>query len=247
MNRVQHQSERPPDPAVTLVLLRHGLTASTGSTLAGRAPGLHLDDRGTAQAKDVARRLADIDLTAVVSSPLERCRETAGTVAAAGGHDVVADDRLIEVDYGAWTGRRLTELAEESLWRVVQSHPAAARFPGGESLAEMSSRAIAAVRDWNGRLSQDGTSAVYLVCSHGDVIKAIVADALGLHLDQFQRVQVDPCSLTVVRYTAVRSFVLRLNDVGEDNVASLLPDPADRSGDATVGGGAGTGGQESPR
>ncbi|MBB4932078.1 putative phosphoglycerate mutase [Lipingzhangella halophila] len=245
---MQSTAERPPDPVVTLILLRHGLTERTGSTLAGRAPGLHLDDRGTAQAKDVARRLAGIDLTAVVSSPLERCRETAHTVAAASGREVVVDDRFLECDYGDWTGRSLKDLAEEPLWRVVQAHPAAARFPGGESLAEMSNRAVAAVRDWNDHLVHTtSTGPVYLVCSHGDVIKAIVADALGLHLDQFQRLQVDPCSLTAVRYTSVRPFVLRLNDVGDGNAAALLPDPGDASGDAAVGGGAGAATEESPR
>ncbi|RNL85123.1 MSMEG_4193 family putative phosphomutase [Halostreptopolyspora alba] len=238
-------ADRSSDPVVTLILLRHGLTASTGSTLSGRTPGLHLDDRGTAQAKDVARRLTGIDLTAIVSSPLERCQETAGEVAAVSGRELVTDERFAEVDYGEWTGRRLEDLAAEPLWRVVQAHPSAARFPGGESLAGMSSRAVAAVRDWNERLAAT-TSPAYLVCSHGDVIKAVVADALGLHLDQFQRLQIDPCSLTAVRYTTVRPFVTRLNDVGDDDARALLPDPTDTSGDATVGGGAGAGSAESP-
>ncbi|WP_046471908.1 MSMEG_4193 family putative phosphomutase [Allosalinactinospora lopnorensis] len=247
---MQSQADRPPEPVVTLLLVRHGLTEQTGSVLAGRAPGLHLDVRGTAQAKDLARRLSGLDLSAVVSSPLERCRETTAALAAADGREVVVDDRFVECDYGEWTGRRLADLAGEPLWRVVQTHPAAARFPSGEGMAEMSYRAVAAVRDWNARLARVRSAPAYLVCSHGDVIKAIVADALGLHLDQFQRVQVDPCSLTVIRYTSTRPFLVRLNDVGESNTAAgLVPDPAAVGGDAAVGGGAGAGAQtgESPR
>ncbi|MDA8369480.1 MAG: MSMEG_4193 family putative phosphomutase [Nocardiopsaceae bacterium] len=235
MGTPQHHT--PPDPVVTLLLVRHGLTELTGSTLAGRSPGLHLDDRGRRQAAEVAGRLAGLDLAGVVSSPLERCRETAAAIAE--GREVTVDERFTECDYGDWTGRRLTDLAEEPLWRVVQAHPSAAAFPGGESLAGMAHRAVSAVRDWNERLLRDGrANPAYVVCSHGDVIKAIVADALGLHLDQFQRIQADPCSLTAIRYTRTRPFVARLNDVG-GSVADLLPDPAQASGDAVVGGGAG--------
>lgn len=159
------------------------------------------------------------------------------------------DERFGEVGYGEWTGRRLEDLAKEPLWRVVQAHPSAAVFPGGESLAAMQHRAVAAVRDWNARL---GEKAVYLVCSHGDVIKAIVADALGLHLDQFQRITADPASLTVIRYTPLRPFVIRMNDVGGD-MRNILPAESTNGGavdqdgggditesDAAVGGGAGT-------
>ncbi|GAA4896568.1 MSMEG_4193 family putative phosphomutase [Streptomonospora salina] len=231
--------ERPePDPVATLLLVRHGLTASTGATLTGRSPGVHLDERGRAQADGLARRLGGLDLDAVVSSPLERCQETAGAIAAAAGREVTTDERFVEVDYGSWTGRRLGDLAGEPLWRTVQAHPSAARFPDGESLSAMSARAVAAVREWNDRLTAGAAGPVYVVCSHGDVIKAITADALGLHLDQFQRVQADPCSLTAVRYTSVRPFVVRLNDVG-GSVEGLVPAPDQTPGDAAVGGGAG--------
>ncbi|RCV52420.1 histidine phosphatase family protein [Marinitenerispora sediminis] len=224
----------------TLLLVRHGLTPLTGGSLAGWTPGVHLDERGRAQARDLARRLAPLDLAAVVTSPLERCRETAEAVVGANPEAPapVIDDRFGECDYGEWTGRTLRELAEEPLWRVVQAHPSAARFPGGESLAETAHRAVAAVRDWNARLLAEHEHPVYLVCSHGDVIKAVVADALGLHLDQFQRVTADPCSLTAIRYTETRPFLLRANDVG-GSVAGLAPTPADTSADAAVGGGAG--------
>jgi len=226
----------------TLLLVRHGLTELTGSVLAGWTPELHLDDRGRAQAAAVAARLAGLPLDALVSSPLERCRETAEAVAAVtGAEKVEIDERFGEVHYGDWTGRPLAELVKEPLWPAVQAHPSAVCFPGedGEALAAAQHRAVTAVRDWNARLGPD---AAYLVCSHGDIIKAIVADALGLHLDQFQRIQADPASLTVIRYTALRPFVVRLNDMGGP-VEGLIPEPhadgPDRGdSDAVVGGGA---------
>jgi probable phosphomutase (TIGR03848 family) len=244
---------------VTLVLLvRHGLTAGTGSVLTGRMPGIGLDDRGRDQAAAVAARLADVPLDAIISSPLQRCRETAAAIAAArsAGLDpatppngsqvaVTKDDRFAEVAYGDWTGKPIKRLAKEPLWRVVQAHPSAVRFPGpdGESLPGVQERAVAAIRDWNERLGPKG---VYLVCSHGDVIKSIIADSLGMHLDMFQRIQVDPCSLSVIRYTPLRPFVMRMNDTG----AALSSRKAEAGGagagqgereeeDAVVGGGAG--------
>ncbi|MFC3995900.1 MSMEG_4193 family putative phosphomutase [Nocardiopsis sediminis] len=229
----------PPEPVATLLLIRHGLTELTGSILAGRRPGLHLDARGRGQAAALAERLAKVPLAALVTSPLERCQETAQALAgAAGGREIITDARFSECDYGDWTGRTLSDLAAEPLWRVVQTHPSAAVFPSGEGLAAMAQRAVAAVRDWNARLTAADPAPVYAVVSHGDVIKAIVADALGLHLDQFQRIQADPCSLTVIRYTRTRPFVMRLNDTG-GQVDGLVPTPADASGDAAVGGGAG--------
>jgi probable phosphoglycerate mutase len=228
----------------TVLLVRHGLTASTGELLTGWTPGIPLDDRGLAQATALAARLAPLPLDAIVASPLERCQQTAAVIAR--GRDGVAiatDDRVGECRYGDWTGQPLKKLAEEKLWRVVQAHPSAVTFPGpdGESMPQMQHRAVTAIRDWNARLGEDAT---YLVCSHGDVIKAIVADALGLHLDQYQRIQADPCSLTVIRYTPLRPFVLRMNDRG-GAVEDLLPKPADESAsdeaasDAAVGGGSG--------
>jgi probable phosphomutase (TIGR03848 family) len=266
---------------MTVVLIvRHGLTSSTGKALTGWLPGIALDDRGQAQAAAVASRLAQLPLAAIVSSPLERCVQTAsiiaaghsGAVAAAnGGSDADAaaesaaggpasangqvagqaspiavqlDDRLGECRYGDWTGQPLRKLARDPLWRVVQAHPSAVRFPGpaGETMTGMQQRAVAAVRDWNARL---GPGAAYLVCSHGDVIKAILADALGMHLDMSQRIQVDPCSLSVVRYTPLRPFVLAMNDTGAGATALagyVRPAAAARpaaQADAQVGGGAG--------
>jgi probable phosphomutase (TIGR03848 family) len=230
----------------TVILLRHGrTTANTGGVLAGWTPGVQLDDTGRQQVQAVADRLAKVPLAAVVSSPLERCRETADLVAAGRDLDVQADDRLGEARYGDWTGRPIKELAKDPLWTVVQQHPSGAVFPGpeGEGLAQTQARAVAAVRDWNARLGQD---AVWLACSHGDVIKAVLADALGLHLDQFQRIVVDPASISVITYTGTRPFVQRMNDTGGD-VAALLPPPKRRrrravaASDAVVGGGAGPG------
>jgi len=224
----------------TVLLVRHGLTATTGHVLTGWTPGIPLDDRGQAQAAALAARLAPLPLAAIVSSPLERCAQTAGVIATGrDGQQVVTDDRVGECRYGDWTGRPLAELAKEPLWPVVQNHPSAVRFPGpdGESMLDMQHRAVSAIRDWNERLGKDAT---YLVCSHGDVIKAIVTDALGLHLDQCQRIVADPCSLTVINYTPLRPFVLRLNDTG-GGVADLLPRPAaSDSSDAVIGGGAGS-------
>jgi probable phosphomutase (TIGR03848 family) len=230
---------------MTLVLIvRHGLTSSTGKALTGWMPGISLDDRGQAQAAAVAARLAQIPLAAIVSSPLERCVQTA-TVIAAGQPDdaqVQTEDRLGECKYGDWTGQPLRKLAKDPLWKVVQAHPSAVTFPGpeGEAMTAMQQRAVAAVRDWNARL---GTEATYLICSHGDVIKAILADALGMHLDMSQRIQVDPCSLSVIRYTALRPFVLRMNDTGTDtaSLAGLARKPAAgaKDADAQIGGGAG--------
>ncbi|GAA3203835.1 MSMEG_4193 family putative phosphomutase [Actinocorallia longicatena] len=221
----------------TVLLVRHGLTAKTGPILTGWMPGVPLDERGRAQAAAAGRRLAGVPLSLVVSSPLERCIETAQALL--DGRDGLdkpeIDDRFGEVRYGDWTGRELKDLAAEPLWKVVQNHPSAVTFPGedGESLATAQHRAVTAVRDWNARL---GGEAVYAVCSHGDIIKSIIADALGLHLDQFQRIQVDPASVTVIRYTETRPFLVRMNDCGGD-VKGLIP-PNQGDGDAAVGGGA---------
>ena len=229
-----------------VLIVRHGLTATTGKALTGWLPGISLDDRGRAQAEAVGARLAQIPLAAVVSSPLERCVQTATAIASAQADpmQVLTEDRLGECKYGDWTGQPLRKLSHDPLWRVVQAHPSAVTFPGpdGESMSGMQQRAVTAVRDWNEKLGKDAT---YLICSHGDVIKAILADALGMHLDMSQRIQVDPCSLSIIRYTTLRPFVLRVNDTGTDAaaLAGLVrkpgPAPAGSDADAQIGGGAG--------
>jgi probable phosphomutase (TIGR03848 family) len=230
----------------TVLLVRHGRsTANTDGVLAGRTPGVALDETGVRQAQAVAARLAALPLAAVVSSPLERCRETAEPIAASLRRplEVSIDDRFVECGYGDWTGRQLKQLAKEKLWKVVQGHPSAAAFPGGESLRDMQVRAVDAVREWDARLAADhGAEALWVAVSHADVLKAIIADALGAHLDQFQRIVVDPASVSVVSYTPLRPFVVRVNDLGD--LSALAPRRRRRrrtapSSDATVGGGAG--------
>jgi probable phosphomutase (TIGR03848 family) len=233
----------------TLILLRHGRSsANTSGVLAGRTPGVRLDDTGTGQAWALAQRLKIVPLAAVVSSPMERCQQTVAPVLAGRNLTMEVDDALAEVDYGAWTGRELRTLGKEPLWRVVQQHPSAAVFPGGEGLAGMQARAVAAVRRHEARLAAEhGPNTVWLACSHGDVIKSVLADALGVHLDSFQRIVVDPCSISVVHYTETRPFVSRVNDIGGD-VSGLVPPPVKRgrrrrppapSSDAVVGGSTG--------
>lgn len=235
----------------TVILARHGrTTANATGVLAGRSRGVHLDDHGLEQARAAAQRLAALPLAAVVTSPLERCRETAREIGRAQPQDLrpVSDRGLLECDYGAWTGRELKVLAKEDLWKTVQAHPSAAVFPEGESMAAMAQRGVASVRRWDARIcAEHGPDAVWVAVSHGDVIKAILADALGMHLDAFQRIVVDPASLSVVRYTPLRPFVVSLNSTVGD-LAHLKP-PARRSrrrkvsSDAAVGGGAGGGGR----
>jgi probable phosphomutase (TIGR03848 family) len=245
----------------TVLLVRHGRTAAnTSGVLAGWTPGIGLDDHGRGQAEALATRIAaaGIEVRRVVSSPLQRCQETAAIVvaAAAAGIPVEEDERLGEARYGSWTGRKLADLAKEDLWRVVQDQPSAVRFPDGdeypgESMAQMQSRALDAVRSLDAEVEKaHGADAVWVAVSHGDVIKAVLADAAGAHLDQFQRIQVDPASVSVVRYTSRRPFLLRSNDTGGDlDPLKPRPKPATPAegeeptdaGDAAVGGGAGGG------
>jgi probable phosphomutase (TIGR03848 family) len=235
----------------TVLLVRHGRTAANGAgVLAGWSEGVGLDETGRSQVAALAARVAALPLTTLVTSPLQRCAETADLLV--GARESVerhVDERLGEVRYGDWQGRELKKLAKEPLWRVVQTHPSAMTFPGedGEAMRDMQTRAVAAVREWNARLGDD---AVYVVVSHGDVIKAVLADALGVHLDHFQRIVVDPASVSIVTYTPLRPFVVRVNDVGGD-LSAFAPrkrrggkrpgrTPKRSSSDAAVGGGSGS-------
>ncbi|MFV0130708.1 histidine phosphatase family protein [Streptomyces sp. HMX112] len=225
----------------TLILVRHGRsTANTAGILAGWTPGVSLDERGAAQAAALPARLAGVPVAAAVSSPLDRCLETLQPLLAARpGLPLHTDERIGECHYGDWSGRKLAELTDEPLMDVVQAHPSAAAFPGGESMRAMQTRAVAAVREWNARVeAEHGEDAVYLMCSHGDIIKSLVADALGMHLDLFQRIHVDPCSVTAIRYTRLRPFLVRLGDTGD--FGALMPrEETGGGGTAEVGGGAG--------
>lgn len=234
----------------TVVLIRHGRTsANTAGTLAGRTPGVELDEVGRRQAEELGTRLAGVPLAAMITSPLRRCRQTAQAVLAArcAAPALQIDQALIECGYGEWTGRSLSTLSKEKLWSTVQHQPSAVRFPGGEAMTEMAARAVGAVRGWDARLgAEHGTGTVWAAVSHGDVIKAILADALGMHLDSFQRILVDPASVSIIRYTDQRPYVITVNSTGAD-LGQLLATPTRRTrrrsppgAQASVGGGLGT-------
>jgi probable phosphomutase (TIGR03848 family) len=216
----------------TVILLRHGRSsANAAGVLAGRSPGVELDETGRGQAEKVVARLDGVPLAAIVCSPMTRCQQTVAPLAAARELTPIIEPGLSEVDYGSWTGSELKSLAKEDLWKVVQAHPSAAVFPEGEGLAAMQARAVAAIRKHDAAIAAEhGPRAVWLVCSHGDPIKSVLADALAVHLDNFQRIVVDTCSISVISYTPTRPFVARVNDVGGD-VASLIPPPEKKDGD----------------
>lgn len=230
-----------------VLLVRHGrTTANASGVLAGQSNGVHVDDVGRAQVRALAERLRPVPVAALISSPLERCLQTAELLGEQrDGLPVQVEDGLIECGYGEWTGRPIKELRRLRLWRVVQSHPSGTVFPGpdGESLREVQARAVDAIRSWDSRVeAQHGPDAITVAVSHADVIKAVVADAIGLHLDLFQRLVIDPASVTIVRYTEVRPFLVRLNDTGGD-LSGFRPKKRRRraTSDAVVGGGAGVG------
>ena len=234
----------------TVLLIRHGRTsANTAGLLVGRTSGIELDELGVQQAAELGTRLAGVPLRGIVTSPLRRCRQTAQAVLSGQSNSCVmaVDQRLVECAYGEWTGKSLRELSKDKLWSSVQQQPSAVRFPGGEAMSDMSARAIAAVRDWDARMeAEQGPDAVWAAVSHGDVIKAILADALGMHLDSFQRIVVDPASISIVRYTAARPYLITANSTTVDLAAFLSPPrkkPRSRrtrtSDDAVVGGGPG--------
>ncbi len=198
----------------TLVLfVRHGLTPTTGATLPGRAPGLHLAEAGVEQARRAAERIAAAGgVGAVYASPLERAQQTAAPIARACGLRVRRHAGLNECDFGRWTGRKLAGLRKRPEWATVQRHPSGFRFPGGESFAEMQSRALAAVATIVARHPGQRVVAV----SHADVIKAVAASAMGTPLDLFQRILIDPASVTAVAYGPEGPVVLCVNNTGQD-------------------------------
>jgi probable phosphoglycerate mutase len=200
-------------PPPTLVLfVRHGRTPTTDSVVPGRAPGLHLSDDGRKQAMTVADHLGGrTDVDAVYSSPLERAKETAAPIAKALGLRVRTERGLLEADCGDWTGRSLQALRKRPEWRTVQRYPSGFRFPGGESFAEMQARMSGTIT----RLRDRHPGRTVVAVSHADPIKAAVVDALGMHLDHFQRVAVLPCSVTAVLYTGEGPIVLGVNVVGD--------------------------------
>ena len=208
-------------PAPTLVfLVRHGQTPTTGKTLPGRAKGLHLADKGREQAANVADRIAPLakNVAAVYASPLERTRETAAPIAKAVGRRTRVARGLLEADFGEWTGAELKALTKLSEWKHVQRYPSGFRFPGGESFSEMQVR----INDAVAKLVAAHPGKTVVAVSHADPIKAVVAHAMGTHLDLFQRIVVSPCSVTAILYTADGPVVLCVNSTGRD-LAALAP------------------------
>ncbi len=207
-------------PAPTLALLvRHGQTPTTGSTLPGRAAGLDLAEKGRDQAERAAERLAKLtSIDAVYASPLERTRQTAAPIGRAVGHRVRTNKGLLECDFGEWTGRKLADLRKKKEWETVQRFPSGFRFPGGESFPEMQQRMVTTLD----RLVADHRGRAFVAVSHADPIKAAVAHALGTHLDLFQRIVISPCSVSAILFTPTGPVVLAVNSTGDD-LATLVP------------------------
>jgi probable phosphomutase (TIGR03848 family) len=199
-------------PVVTTVLLvRHGTTPTTGKLLPGRAPGLHLADKGVEQAQRAGARIAELTkVDALYSSPLERARQTAAPIAAATGLKVKVDKGLLECDFGEWTGAELTALMKLPEWRTVQKAPSTFRFPGGESFIEMQVRIVSTLD----RLRAQHPGGTIVCVSHADPIKAAMAHALGTHLDLFQRIVISTCSISGIGYTTDGPIALTVNSTG---------------------------------
>jgi probable phosphoglycerate mutase len=195
-----------------LLLVRHAATPETGKRLTGRLPGVGISPRGAAQAEATARLLAELPIAAVYTSPLRRCRETARIISAPHGLDPVQYRSLIEVDYGSWSGRTLASLRRTKAWRALLSTPSRVTFPGGERLGEVQARGVAACED----LAAGHKDATIVLVSHGDVIKAILAHYLGVPFDLFQRISVDPASVSEIHLPAAGfPRVLRVNHLEE--------------------------------
>lgn len=232
----------------TVLLVRHGRTAANvDGVLAGRSPGVGLDAVGREQVGRAGQRLAVVPLARLVTSPLARCRQTARALAEARDEapEIVVDRGLTECDYGTWQGRALKELADEPMWSTVQTQPSAAVFPGGEAVTTVQARAVEAIRRHDRMVeAEHGPAAVWVAVSHGDVIKAVLGDAYGMHLDLFQRIVVNPASVSIVRYTPARPYVVASNtDAGDLSwLRTQATAPQESDGDdAAVGGGAGPG------
>ncbi|HKJ12521.1 MAG TPA: MSMEG_4193 family putative phosphomutase [Ornithinimicrobium sp.] len=235
-----------------MLLVRHGRTrANAQGILAGWTAGIGLDEHGQRQVERVATRLAGTPVATVMSSPLQRCQETALALVQSqeSPPSLRTVEDLGECRYGGWTGRPLKELATEPLWKDVQTRPSRVRFPdsadfAGESMPQMQQRAVSAVRTIDAEVSErHGPGAIWVAVSHGDVIKAVLADAAGISLDHFQRLLVDPASVSIVRYAREQTFLVRTNDSGSDPVdltALAAAAAASDADHAEVGGGAGT-------
>jgi probable phosphoglycerate mutase len=202
-------SHEPPS-STRLVLARHAVTAQTGPLLSGRAPGIDLSDHGREQAEALGRRLAELPVAAVYASPIERTTQTAEAVARHHDLPVLPLPGVIEADYGEWTGEKLADLAKTDLWKTVQRAPSRARFPNGESLAEMQLRMVSALE----AVVADHVGELIVVVSHADPIKAAIAHYTGVHLDLFQRIVVSPASVTVFELSPHGAAMVKCNDTG---------------------------------
>jgi probable phosphoglycerate mutase len=211
------------------MLVRHAVTAQTGPLLSGRTPGIDLSDRGREQAAALGERLAKLPISIVYASPIERTTQTAAAVAQHHGLEVQALPGVLEADYGEWTGGKIAELAKLDLWKTVQVAPSRARFPGGESIAEMQSRMVGALEE----VIAAHPGELIVVVSHADPIKAAIAHFTGVHLDLFQRVVVSPASVTVFQLGAFGAALVKCNDTG--SLDELVPKPAEESaGESTA-------------
>jgi len=200
------------NPPTTILLVRHGLTPTTGRLLPGRKPGLHLSDDGRKQAEAAAARIGTLKrVSAIYASPLERARETAMPIARVRGLALRIERGLLELDVGRWTGERLDRVSKRPEWSTVQRHPSGFRFPDGESFMEMQAR----MTDTLGRLVERHRGGVIVAVSHADPIKAALAHALGMHLDLFQRLAIAPGSITTIAYAGGPPMVLGVNALAD--------------------------------
>jgi len=198
-----------------LVLIRHAHSeANAAGILSGRLPNVHLSEKGLAQSEQLAVRLGNFPVSNLRISPMERCFETISpwinsiVMPNNPRFEPIVDEELTEVDYGLWSGKKLSILSKNKLWKTVQESPSRMYFPKGEGIAQMQSRAMTSVHE---AVSSKAKGAAVIV-SHGDVIKSIVASALGMHLDEFQRIVIDPASISILDYSTMKPRVLLLND-----------------------------------
>jgi len=198
-----------------LVLIRHAHSeANAAGILSGRLPNVHLSEKGLAQSEQLAVRLGNFPVSNLRISPMERCFETISpwinsiVMPNNPRFEPIIDEELTEVDYGLWSGKKLSILSKNKLWKTVQESPSRMYFPKGEGIAQMQSRAMTSVHQ---AVSSKAKGAAVIV-SHGDVIKSIVASALGMHLDEFQRIVIDPASISILDYSTMKPRVLLLND-----------------------------------
>jgi probable phosphomutase (TIGR03848 family) len=197
------------DPLTRIILIRHGVNDYIAARrLAARLPGVHLNEQGRAQAEALARRLADVPLAAVYSSPLERTVETAQPLAASHGLSVVVVEGIGETDCGEWTGRLVDEVSQTELWRQILVYPSGVRFPGGEGMADVQKRMVTALES----LRQAHPGQTIAVVSHSDPIKTALAYYIGLHLDLYHRLVISPASISELEFTPYGPRLLRCND-----------------------------------